>query len=60
MREFNESNFGEGFFDFLLQLKKEQKTQEQFEKEPQWQSYCKAFREFIKSVKFINKEVNIE
>jgi len=58
-KEFNESVSGKGFFDYLIELKKENKTKEQMSKDPRIGSFRKLFKEYIKNIRFINKEVII-
>jgi len=59
-KEFNETNDGKGFIDFFFRMKKEKKTSKDLEKEPELNSYKKAFDEFHNNIKFINKEVVVD
>lgn len=59
MRRFNESDFGRGFFDFLIRLKREQKTSKQLAEEFQASLFQKNFRKFTDSLKYIDKKIVI-
>jgi uncharacterized protein YllA (UPF0747 family) len=60
IKNFNESELGKGFFDYLVQLKKEGKRKKELENDPRIKAYSSSLDEYVRSVKFINKEVTIE
>ena len=60
MTRFNESDFGRGFFDFLIRLKREQKTKEQLAEEFKLANFRESMRKFLAVTKYIDKEVVIE